>query len=408
MKSSIDSKTEEAFNYAVDFYSKMSRTLENQRLCLKNLMNITGLDAEACCKIQDPILDVLMMGELMQIGSEISQQLLGTVTHNIRQHLLAIQPTLQPEKISELPHIPSFSATVFKKHGSSVLGFNGKHDLHENGGSLAMHELLTFIQGSNQHLGADAIKDVRAISMYDNNLQHYDIHYMQTVLTNYCLNLDALYLGRNPFGDTGVKHLLSGVINAPQWRNIKELHLPQCGIGDKGAEMISYYLAKNELPATKYIDLSGNGITQDGQGLLSKAFKNIQQSIVITLETLQSASKEALQKSINGMLFVAKQNGINPKEVVTTKETAEHCSKGILKVSANILIGLVKCNNPFVKYSQPKDLTLQDVGTDVIAVLAPWSAPALNTYCNTEKVFFSVVDEDFANCLVGVDSGLND
>ena len=106
MKSKLDQQIEDTFYYAVNFYSTNDRSIPMQEFCLSQMM-LYGLDRDTCIRIQNPIMSVFQMGELMQIGSEITQQHLATITHNIRQHLLSIQPTMQPEVVQELPHIPT-------------------------------------------------------------------------------------------------------------------------------------------------------------------------------------------------------------------------------------------------------------------------------------------------------------
>lgn len=61
---------------------------------------------------------------------------------------------------------------------------------------------------------------------------------------------------------------------------------------------------------------------------------------------------------------------------------------------------------PVAKYATPWDLTLQDIGLDLFSLLVPETVPFIESECITECMFFSVVDEDFANCLTGVNSKL--
>ena len=111
--------------------------------------------------------------------------------------------------------------------------------------------------------------------------------------------------------------------------------------------------------------------------------------------------------SSTGMIDVAKSNGINPKEALTTEETIEHCKKGIPNVGYNISWGVIKCltkaDTPIALYKM--DMHSLVVGT-VTKVLNPLKKPA-QFVCMTQETFFSVVDEDFTNCLTGLDSGLN-
>ena len=188
------------------------------------------------------------------------------------------------------------------------------------------------------------------------------------------------------------------------------IDISNCNIGDIGADIIGNAIYKGRMPNVKHIDVSGNNITPNGKGIIARTLNKLDKGIAITIEKFSSSAKDLLQSSAKAMLFIAKSNGIETKDVLTTQETVEHCKKGFPNVGKNIAVGLAKCNNIFVKYTTPQDVTLQDIGTDIISIVFPQTAPALNAYCNTEKVFFSVVDEDFAHCLeglIGVDSNLN-
>ena len=192
--------------------------------------------------------------------------------------------------------------------------------------------------------------------------------------------------------------------------NAVTIDISNCNIGDIGADIIGDALCKGRMPNAKHIDISSNNITEKGKGFIAKALQKIDHGISITIEKFNSSAKDFWQSSAKAMLFIAKNNGIETKDTLTNQETIEHCKKGLPNVGKSIAVGIAKCNNIFVKYATPKDVTLQDIGTDIISIVFPQTVPALNAYCNTEKVFFSVVDDDFANCLeglIGVDSNLN-
>lgn len=55
-----------------------------------------------------------------------------------------------------------------------------------------------------------------------------------------------------------------------------------------------------------------------------------------------------------------------------------------------------------------KDITLGDIASEILGLCAPPIKGVLTFICITQNTFFSVADEDFANCLVGVDSLLNE
>ena len=289
MKSSKDFKIDEVVNYAFNFYSQNGRSLESQDICIAKIMQMTGLDYATSIDIQSPILSILMYNEMVGISNQITSQLHNTVSGIIGQRLHSINISNIQSKISsqsvQLPdQIQSFSEMIHNKH-KSIIGYHGTKELYSSGNNLGMHKLLTHIQNKVN------IQDVNAITLYDNNLKDFDIDYMRSVITYYHFNLEALYLNCNPIGDKTVTHLLSGVINAPQYRNVKELNLSQCDLGDKSAEMLSFSLAKGDMPATKYIDVSGNNITKDGETKLVQALKGKVQDMIIITKKLEQNSK---------------------------------------------------------------------------------------------------------------------
>ena len=71
MKSKTDEITEKAFNHAMNFFKSNHRGLDNQSLCLKQLMELTGFDLETCRKIQNPVLSLYMAIDTMNIGQSV-------------------------------------------------------------------------------------------------------------------------------------------------------------------------------------------------------------------------------------------------------------------------------------------------------------------------------------------------
>ena len=222
------------------------------------------------------------------------------------------------------------------------------------------------------------------------------------------LDLLTLNLSYNNITCKGVDPLFyqlsTGIHFQPH--NIQSINLSNCNIGDTGAEYIAQSLISGRYPATKYINLSGNKITKDGKGCLAKGIEKASQKIAIVLESIKSTSKDTFKLAIKGMIDVAKSNGISTKEALTTQETIEHCKKGTWNVGKKIGYGLVKCltpaDTPIALYEM--DMVSLVVGT-ATNVLHPLKKPA-QFVCVTQETFFSVVDEDFANCLTGLDSGL--
>lgn len=205
--------------------------------------------------------------------------------------------------------------------------------------------------------------------------------------------------------DDGIKY--KGFLGRDRLHVIK-LDLSNCNISDGGASLIAEALCDGKLASTKYINLSGNKITETGKGFIIKAIDKINHGISVTLETIQNISKETFKISVKAMLSIAKNNGISTKEALTTEETIEHCKKGVPNVGYNLSWGIIKCftgaSTPIALYEMDGHSLLVNT---TVSIINPLKKP-MQFVCMTQETFFSVVDEDFANCLTGVDSGLNE
>ena len=258
--------------------------------------------------------------------------------------------------LSSAPNVRAFDSYVLQKHGAALMGSNGRHDFHASGNNLAMHELLCRANNaSTSGWGANGMIFVKAITLYDNNIKDFDIDYMRSVLCNFVLNLDALYLHRNQISDNGVTHLLSGLINAPAYRNVVHLNLSENQISDNGAQMLAYYIGKGEMPKLKVLHLENNKLSPTGEGFLVKALLNkVVQNMIITTKRLEQNSKllpgvgtkeekiamyrEYLKKGI--------EKGTNDQAIVVDKSfwgKVEHTINQFKAASMGVG-GFIKCN----------------------------------------------------------------
>ena len=74
----------------------------------------------------------------------------------------------------------------------------------------------------------------------------------------------------------------------------------------------------------------------------------------------------------------------------------------------NIVGGYYKCTNPVVKIAHINEMNLGSITAEILGYYVKPIGAILTFACITEKTVFSVVDENFANCLVGVDSLLEE
>lgn len=243
-------------------------------------------------------------------------------------------------------------------------------------------------------------------------LNDEDMYCMSSIFNTHKDNLavNMLDLSSNCFHLAANKDMPFFSFNYPFYTpwNILRLDLSNNSIGDDGAKCIADGLSKGFFPITKYVNLSGNKITDIGKGFIANAMNKINQGLVITLEIIQNASKETFKIGVKAMLSVAKNNGISTKEALTTEETIEHCKKGVPNVGKNIVWGVAKCftkaDTPIALYEMDGHSLLVNTTTSIVN---PLKKP-MQFICMTQETMFSVVDEDFANCLTGLDSGFND
>ena len=187
-----------------------------------------------------------------------------------------------------------------------------------------------------------------------------------------------------------------------------ELNLGHGNLGNGDAKILAKLLEHGKLPNLKSLDVSNNQITPADEGYFAKALQSINQAISLTLVKVRGFSIDVLKATMKSMLFIAHNNGINTKEMLTTAETIEHCKKGISNVGLNIVSGLVQCLTPAGIIVDIAELNIGSLARDVIGLVFD-PVKRVNTYiCVTHESVFTVIDEDFANCLVGVDSLLED
>jgi hypothetical protein len=191
-------------------------------------------------------------------------------------------------------------------------------------------------------------------------------------------------------------------------QNVITINLSNNQIGDGGAKLLADYLANGSFLNLNSLNVSGNQISATGYGYLANSLNAVSQDLKIVFEAVKGFSKDALKASMKSMLFIAKNNGISTKETLTTGETIEHCKNGIANVGLNIGVGYLKCTSKIVKAYNYKDITIGDVASEILGLYAQPLKGVLNFACITQNTVFSVVDEEFANCLVGVDSLLNE
>ncbi len=265
-----------------------------------------------------------------------------------------------------------------------VLGMSGHTKKNPYGDSETIDQIIEHCNkmsnscwGSNAILCGGGKGYMKAINLGSIDMHDRDSGNLFYTLRNYNFNLEILNLSNNRIGDLGVESMIYGITsiqyqtlysadngwkpyqsNLKTVQNVITINLSNNQIGDGGAKLLADYLANGSFLNTKSINVSGNQITSTGYGYLAKGLEAVTQDLKIVFEAVKGFSKDALKASMKSMLFIAKNNGINTKETLTTDETIAHCIIGGINVGLNIGTGIVKCTKTPVKYLTPKDVNL--------------------------------------------------
>jgi hypothetical protein len=361
--------------------------IQNEIGRLKGLNPIASEETLRSAAIQE--LGIATFEELLELKSYKKEQETGLAV-NVAQKITPYVLQLSPGEGSLGIHTASF---------------NGRKSKDGDGISNQVKICLEHLRING---GVDAL---RVLTFTECDLTENDMIYFGNTMLQYSLLLKYLDFSDNRISDIGTIYLFNSFITLPTGKypmhHIINLNLSNNGIGDDGAGHIAAYIKGGYMPHLKVTHLEGNKFTKTGEGFLVKALDSISQNLKIVLAEVKGFSKDALKVAIKGMLFVAKNNGISTKEMMTNDETIEYCKKGGLNVIGNISWGFVKCFTNADKPIALYEMDFQFLGTTVLTNLINPLKKPMQFYCITENTFSSVVDEDFANCLSGLDSGLN-
>jgi hypothetical protein len=400
----IDSKVKNAFDYAVNFYNTHDRSLYNQQFCIDEMVRITGFDMATCYKIVTPILQFHFMNETINIGNEVIQQQLNMVTENIRNHLLTVQPTMQPDTVQAVPNMPQVpqvpaSESINSRHGGKVVG-TSQVGVDQEGTSLAVNKAISDAKAfPNYNNSYNSLGDTRAINLASSGVKDSDLSKFCAVINSYTFNLEALYLNNNAIGNNGIAELIPAIKGSkytkyrqfengqsvypprivaedlrflnykydpsnPKFitQNVVFLNLCNNNIGDRGAKTIADALTSGELQSTKEIDLHGNSITRTGEGYFTKALKSdtVQDIIVLTQRLNNNSklifgSKEERKVELKKFIQLSKAKGIDSDHIVVDTTFLGKIKNTINQgaVAKLAVTGFAKCH-----------WSLEDVATD--------------------------------------------
>jgi len=255
MKSKIDELAEKAFYHALNYFEANDRGVDHQRLCIQQLMEITGFDFDICLnKIQNPILSLLMARDTIGIGESVIKNNLQMVTQSIHNHLSNVQ-------------INYYQKTFDQKSSNSILSCK---DIIEKTTNAPHGNLLS---------------DVRIIDISKSNVKNEDIGVLVQYLQYQRLNLDKFDVSNNLLGYGAVENLFYTFrLGSPTATyNIKYMNLSNNQIGDDGAKYISSHLSAGLHPNLRCLDVSGNPTTEKSYVHFAESFKSdtVKEMVVI-------------------------------------------------------------------------------------------------------------------------------
>ena len=365
MKSSrqeeIENKVNQAFEYAVNFYNSNNRGLENQLICLKEMMKLTGFDDKTCVQIQNPILALYSASDIIDLGNETIRQHMNITSQNILSRL---------NEVTSISELQSFPKTDYK-------------------------ELIK--RTSNPQHGY-LVPD-KVIDMSNSSLQDGDIGVLVKNLQYQQLNLYKFDVSKNFIGDPSVGNLFYTFrLGSPTATyNIKYMNLSNNYISDEGANCMSYHIGAGSHPHLRLLDVSGNNIGWEGNAKLAQMVQNTKQTMkvlvnrVLHLSTiieggkkhsdLLFGSKEEKHAIIKDCLKHAQANGVDIQNVAVSKSVFDNK----VKLGGSFLFGFAKCN------IVPEDTTSFVVG----AIIAKTFKKATGVLIATDAAacYFETFDE---------------
>ena len=268
-------------------------------------------------------------------------------------------------------------------------------------GSIAVNSIIDHaITRNSLGYGPDALASLTTLNLSHNYLSDGHAKILSDGLYGYTLNLQVFNFCNNKIGPLGLDFLIKGSIGIDHLQkggsdihnmmqgiltlpttSIVCLNLANNNIGDVGADILGHALANGKLPTTKYVDISGNGITKDGDTKIMQAAKGLWKDFAIFTHTLDEivkmdegtkSEKIAIYKSI---IEQGKALGTYDKAMVVDKSwfgSFKHTYNNF-QLSSQWLVGFSKCH----LVPDPKEEVTSYAQDKIIATLPEKTATGL-------------------------------
>ena len=375
MKSKTDEITEKAFHHAMNFFKSNHRGLDNQSVCLKQLMELTGFDFDTCLKIQNPVLSLYMAIDTIGIGQSVIESNMRMVTQTIHNHLLGLQSGKIFNEKSEISNEKPIDSDTYKNIIAKT--------------SSPAHGYL--------------LNDVRTIDISKAGLKDNDIGVLVKNLQYQLLNLDKFDASNNLLGYTAVENLFYTFrLGSPTATyNIKYMNLSNNQIGDDGVKYIASHLSAGLHPNLRCLDVSGNNLSYEVCSKIAKVVDQMKQDIMILVFKMSNiidgvkkqgnlffGSKEDKQNIIKDWFKIGQDNGIDVNNVTVSKDIFD-IIVNYGKLQYNFTMGYAKCN---IVPENVKSFT-----SDQIIATASKKAGVINTIIGAVTCYFKTLDKEMSS-----------
>jgi len=250
--------------------------------------------------------------------------------------------------------------------------------------------------------GQNVFKNIQVLDLSHNGLLGTELSPLCKSLYYQQINFKVLNLSYNKLDSASLGEVLWSIGNKEDkfQHTVESLILSNNQIDDKGAEYLTWHFTTPSLKGTKYIDVSGNPLSNTGMEYFAKAIQNTANDIKILAFRLLNVntiveggkkqsdlffgSKEEKQAIIKDYLKQAQSNGIDTKNVVVSKNIFFNILNKV-KLGGNFLFGWAKCS------AVPEDATSFAAG--VIVAKTSKKATGIGFASDIAACYFETFDE---------------